>query len=81
MIEIHTLGWKGDHAIDDKIGEKPSVQIYARVFVDGTEIPQVMRVRTRHESGGFAVAVVTLMGPIEIRTHDQESWETLGEAP
>ena len=81
MIEIHTLGWNGDHAIDDKIGEEPTMQIYARVFVDGTEIPQVLRVRTHHRSGDFALAVVTLAGPIEIRTHDGESWEALGEAP
>jgi hypothetical protein len=80
MIEIHTLGWSGDHAIDDTTGERPNGQVYARVFVDGTEIPQVVRVRTHH-SNDFALAVVTLAGPIEIRTHDKESWKALGEAP
>jgi hypothetical protein len=77
MIEIHTLGWKDDHGIEE--GEQPNGSIYARVFVDGVEVPQVMRVRTRHEND-FAVAVVTLHGPIEVINHTRKTWEALPDA-
>jgi hypothetical protein len=40
-----------------------------------------MRVRTNHRPGDFAITVITLAGAVEIRTHDEESWKALGEAP
>lgn len=76
MIEIHTLGWATDHAAEP--GEEPTVSIYARVFVDGVEIPQVNRVRTHH-SQNFSIAVVTLIGPIKVVNHDEASWRELGD--
>lgn len=74
MIEIHALGWNGDHAI--KEGEEPNASLYARVFVDGVEIPEVMRVRTLHRQD-FSIAVVTLFGPVKVINHTKESWDAL----
>ena len=74
MIEIHTLGWSFDHAIEG--AEEPNASIYARVFVDGVEIPGVMRARTMHRND-FAVTVITLMGAVEIINHDKASWDAL----
>ena len=74
MIEIHTLGWKGDHAVE--VGEEPNVTIWARVFVDGTEIPQVSRVRTFHRQD-LTLCTITLIGPVTVVNHDEASWDAL----
>lgn len=79
MIEIHTLAWKGDRALTPEDGPTAVASVFARVFVDGVEIPQVVRVRTRHQGDDFSHVVVTLLGPIEIHNHTDESWKALDD--
>lgn len=79
MIEIHTLAWNDDHAA--RYGEKSNGSIYAKVFVDGAEIPQVVRVRTHHRGDDFTTAVVTLHGPVTVINHDEDSWAELDGGP
>lgn len=74
-IEIHTLGWRGDHSVDP--GEVPSITIYTRVFIDGVEVPQVSSVETTH-GHDFGQVKLTLFGEVEVITHDRDSWVALG---
>ena len=75
MIEIHTQGWKEDHAVTGD--EKPSASIYCRVFIDGVELPQVVRARTQHNGSDFGLTVLTLCDAVEIVNHTRDSWKEL----
>lgn len=76
MIEIHTLGWKGDRALTEEDGPTAEQSIYARVFVDGVEIPGVIRVRTNHRND-FTLTTITVCAPVEVFNHTDESWRAL----
>lgn len=83
MIEIHTLRWRGDRAVatdDDRTdGHLPEdVTVYCRVFVDGKELPNVVRARTMHRND-FVTTVITLAAETEIVNHTQETWDALDE--
>lgn len=73
-IQIHTLGWNGDHATSDE--EEPTVSLHCRVFINGVEVPGVTGITTDF-SHDFAETTVRLLGPVEVVTHDRESWAKL----
>jgi hypothetical protein len=77
-IQIHTLQWRGDRSVRDGDDVAGSVTVYCRVFVNGDEIPQVIRARTYH-GNDFAWTTLTLAGVVEIVNHTQESWLALPE--
>lgn len=78
MIVIHTLKWRGDRSVsDDQVDDEPNdVSIYCRVFIDGKEVQNVIRARTRHEND-FTIAVLTICQPVEVVNHTGESWAAL----
>jgi len=73
-ITIHTLGWSEDHAADP--GTDPTITLLARVFINGVEVPQLKSVSTTHSSD-FNTTTIEIYGPVEIVTHDRESWKQL----
>lgn len=76
MIEIHTLGWRFDHPVRDLDAEPPNASVYCRAYVDGVEIPDVIRARTYHRND-FAMTTLTLGGAVQIANHTWESWRAL----
>lgn len=74
-IEIHTLGWYEDHPAE--AGEAPSITIYSRVFIDGVEVPQLSSVETKHSGSEFSEVTLRIYGPVEVITHDRDSWAKL----
>lgn len=76
MIEIHTLAWRYDKSARDADTEPANASIFCRVFIDGREIPGVMRAVTTHFEG-FAVTRLLLSGAVEVVNHTQESWDAL----
>lgn len=78
MIEIHTLAWRYSQPFHEGDQEPPNASLYCRVFVDGKEIPDVLRARTYHRDD-FAMTVITLGGAVEIVNNTKESWEALNQ--
>lgn len=78
MIEIHTKHWRGDHQLqDDEPPHEPSdVSLGCRVFIDGIEVENVIRARTRHDAE-FAITVITLAQPVKVINHTGVSWKAL----
>ena len=73
MIQIHTRAWTDDHA--SREGERQGASIGCRMFVDGVEIPQVIRARTYHHGNDFTTTVITLVGVVDVVNHTKDSWE------
>lgn len=77
MIEIHTLSWSGDVAIRDGEDRKPQASLMLRVWIDGVEIPGVMRSRVTHRVDNFADVVLAISDVTTVVNHTRESWDAL----
>lgn len=79
MIEIHTLGWSSDRGIEP--GEYAKTQLHCRVFVDGVEIPAVLRARPRYVNNDFVMTTIVTQDAVQLVTHTRKSWSELGKPP